>query len=159
MSSRFTDGLNAAVTEIEAPPRAPAGTYVFGAKKVDFGSVAQGRYDTVDIVLGALAPQDDVDTDALAEAGGVKAITLRKRFMFISEDSDEAEVNRKRTWSDLRNFLENHLGMDTEDLSMKEALEGCKGLQCLGTVGHRPDPQNPERIYVEITSTAPILDD
>lgn len=153
----FTQALNVKVDEIERPPLPPVGHYIFKVSKpAQFGDVGNGRFDTVDFMLQGVEAQDDVDTEALAEVGGPASINLRHRFMFNKGDDDESKANANRTLFNLRTFLEKHLGLDIEGVTLKEAIDQAVGMQCMANVQYRPDRDNPEVVYAEIGRTAPV---
>ena len=153
----FADALNVKVGDFERPPLPPVGHYVWRVEKVEFGDVADGRFDTVDFRLSAVSPGEDVDQEALAEAGGIKGIRLRYRFMFNTGDDPESKANAERTFFNLRQFLTKHLQIDgAEDMSLKEAIDASIGAQCLANLQLRPDRENPEIMYPEIGRTAPV---
>ena len=153
----FTQALNVKVEEIERPPLPPVGHYIFKVSKpAVFGDVGNGRFDTVDFPLQAVEAMDDVDPDQLSAVGGPTMINLRNRFMFNKGESEEDKANANRTLFNLRNFLENHLGMDIEGMTLKEAIDQAVGQQCMANVQYRPDKDNPEIVYAELGRTAPI---
>jgi hypothetical protein len=153
----FTQALDVKVAEIERPPLPPVGHYIFKVSKpAVFGDVGNGRFDTVDFVLQGVEATDDVDQDDLASVGGPTAINLRHRFMFNKGDDEESKANANRTLFNLRTFLEKHLGMDIEGITLKEAIDQAVGQQCMANVQLRPDRDNPEIVYAEIGRTAPI---
>ena len=154
---RFSDALDRKGEEIERPPLVPIGTYLWTVKSMpETDSIADGRFDVVDFKLGCIAPQEDVDPDALAEyaakAGNIAGMTRRHRFLFNTED--EGAFNR--TLFNLKRFMKEHLQIEEmDDISLKEALALAVNRQCLASVKWRPDPRDPEIMYDEIDRTAP----
>lgn len=153
MAINIRDALNMKLEDVPAPALAPAGTYRFRiSKQPEWGEAGNGRFETLDFRCQAIEPVT-VDDDEIAEFGDVKAINLSRRFMF---NTDPAEENaRARTLDGLNTFLQKHLGMDPE-LTLAEAIDQCVGQEFLGEVGHRANPENPERPFVDLKRTAPL---
>lgn len=150
---RFADALDRRGEEIERPPLAPVGTYLWTVSKMpEMDTIADGRFDVVDFQLKCIAPQDDVDPDALAEYGSIAGLSRRHRFLFNTED----EANFNRTLFNMKRFIKEHLLVENFDsIPMKEALAQCVNAQCLASIRWRPDPRDPEIMYDEIDRTAP----
>jgi len=153
----FSEALNVKVDEIERPPLAPVGHYVFQiSKPVAFGEVGNGRFDTVDFALKASEARDDVDPDDLAAAGGINAVNLTHRFLINKGEDEDSEAQRKRTLYNIRNFLVRTLGLEEEGKTLKELLDEAHGQLLIAEVAHRADPKDAEIMYPEIKRTAPV---
>lgn len=149
----FNDALNVKMDEIERPPLLPLGTYRWMVEKVpSFDTIADGRFDVVDFQLKCMGAEEDVDADDIKAYGDITNARMRHRFMFNKED----EANFKRTLFNLKRFIGEHLQVDVEGVSLKEALSNTLNQSCLGTVGWRPDKNDPEIMYAEIKQTAPL---
>ncbi len=150
----FASVLDTKVADVERPPNMPIGTYQWQVSKIpETGSFSEGKWEYVDFALRCLGPTEDVDEDLLSEYGDPTRRTLRRRFMFNTED----EGAFKQTLYQLRTFCESHLEIDNAaKMTFKELLNESVGAQCLGTVKWNPDKRNPEVIYDEIGRTAPI---
>ena len=151
----FREALNVKIADIERPPLPPLGHYVFKVTKYEFGEVGNGRFDTVDFRLQAVEAREDVDTEALSTAGGLKQVSLRHRFMFNKGETEEDKANFNRTLFNMKRFLSEHLGIGT-DGGLKEAIDASIGQQVLANVTYLPDPNDPEIQYAEIGRTAPV---
>jgi len=151
----FADVLNTSVESVERPPLVPPGTYVTSVRRIDFGSLSDGKWETVDFLLGFISAMENVDQDELVKYGPLTSTTRRHRFMFNTESTDEAKQQNARTQFNLKTFLTGHLGLPPAG-SFKELIASAMNQQCLADVNWRPDPRNPEIIYDEIKRTAPL---
>lgn len=148
----FQDALATDVTTIERPPNLPQGTYRWLVEKhPSMESIANDRFDVCDFQMKCIEAMEDVDPNDLKSFGDITNARMRHRFMFSRED----ETSFKRGMFNLKRFLTEHLGLPDEG-SLKELLAQSVGHQCLGTVGWRPDKNDPEIQYAEIKSTAPV---
>ena len=153
---RFQDALDRKGEEIERPPLVPIGTYLWTVSGVpDMATIADGRFDVVDFKLKCLAPQEDVDPDALEEftekSGSLQGLVRRHRFLFSTEDEGKFKATEFR----MKTFVEQHLGVSMVGKSWKESLAECPNHQCLASIKWRPDPRDTEIMYDEIDRTAP----
>lgn len=140
--------LDKAPTEIERPKPLPAGTYtcvVQGLPEYDKSSKKQTEY--VRFTLKPLAAEADVDTEALAEMGGLGDKTIPVTF-YITENS----LFR------LKDFL-SHLGFDVTDpeASLREMCETTTGRQVRAFIKHRAS-EDGESIFAEVGRTASVED-
>lgn len=153
MAMNFKDALDTNVSDIERPPLPPIGTYVFQiTKQPAQDTIADGAWDVLDFQCVAVEATDDVDFDALREFGDLKNIRIRHRFMFNTAD----ETAFKGSLHRLRRFLEEHVKVEFEGVPLKQALASSVNQRFLGTVGWRPDKNDPEIQYAEIRQTAPV---
>lgn len=155
MAFSFADTLQKTAEDIERPPLAPKGTYVFAvtglAKKTDRNN-ANGSWEVIDIPLkGIRAGGEDVDAVELSAYGSPNSIVVRKSFLFNTQD----EAAFRQTEFALKEFLTVHLGQDPK-LSMKELMNGIVNKQCLGVLDYRPNADNPEIMYHDLKKTAPL---
>lgn len=151
----FRDAMNTKLEDIPVPPLAPVGIYRFRiSKQPSIDSFSDGKYDAITFPVQAQEAVT-VDADELAEFGAVTSINLQVRFMFNTDPAEEA--NNARAMDRLRNFLTKHLGLKA-GLSVNEAIAEALGAEFLGEIGHRPDRQDPEKVYAEIRKTMPLGD-
>lgn len=155
---KFTDALDRKAEEINRPPVLPKGHYTFQITKEpeieDFESTKTGdTFDRVTFAMAAVEASDDVDEDELNAFGNVQGQQLRKTFLFNTTDGKDADFDR--SMFNLKRFLCEHGGLD-EGMTLEELLASCPGVQMLGEVNHRPDPNDPEIIYAEIGRTAAL---
>jgi hypothetical protein len=148
----FADALNVKLDEIKRPPLPPMGHYVWKITKLpEFGNLKNNEYSTVTFVCSAIAPSDDVDGDALREYGGVKNITTQHRFIFDNND----KVKFDRSMFNCKNFLIDHVRVEASpNDTLKTLLNKSVNGTFLGQLRYRPDPDNPEVMYVEMGKTA-----
>lgn len=154
MVMNFQDAAKMKTSEIERPPLVPMGTYRAVVKKVPATeTIADGRFDTCDFVLG-LVEAVEVDEAELKAYGGLTANTvMRHRFMFNKED----QALFDRSLYNLKRFLLDHLKVDAaEDDPLVQTLNASVNTQCLVFVGHRADKNDAEIMYSEIKKTAPL---
>lgn len=153
---RFSDALDRRAEQITRPAVLPRGHYSLAVKKVDQGSVSDGKWDTLEFQCSVIEAVD-VDPDDLEAFGASPAgEPLRKRFMF---NTDPAEARAfEQTMVAVRRFLENcNIGFSADsDMTLGEGLAAVIGAQFLGECTHRADKQNPENVYTEIGKTAPL---
>jgi hypothetical protein len=146
----FADILNKRAADIEKPPLPPQGTYRFTVTKVpEFKEVGGGDWDMMIVQCQAVEAMDNVEVDDYK--GDITNIRLSKTFLF--NKNDEAEFSK--TEYQVRTFLQNHLAVLEDDMSIGEALNNCKGAQFLGDVKWREDNRSPGDFQAEIGKTAP----
>lgn len=145
----FNEILETKVDKIEKVPPLPVGTYQIAVKKYEIES--KDDWDIVNFQCSVVAPVA-VDEDALSEFGKVSGAPLRLSFMFDKND----ETARKKAAERLRRFMEQHTKTAEPNTSMKMALAATVNAQFLGTVGWRPDRNDPEIQYAQINRTAPL---
>jgi hypothetical protein len=153
MAVNFNDILNKKADEIEKPPLPPQGTYRFTVTKVPEATESQsGEWDILNFQCQAVEAMDNVDMDDYK--GEVTGIRLRKTYMFNKSD----EVAFQQTEYNLRTFLEKHLGVFEDGMSMGEALNASKGAQFLGEVTWREDKREGYEgdFQADIGRTAPV---
>ena len=93
-------------------------------------------------VLEILGPDEDVDREALEEAGGWQGRTLRHT-LYLTEDA---------AWR-AKEFCD-HCGVDP-DGTLGQRLEGCNGCQVLIEVRHEAS-QSGDGVFANIARTAAI---
>lgn len=147
----FSDILNKKAADIEKPALPPQGTYRFQVTKVpEFKEVGGGDWDMLIVSCVAVEAMDNVDLDDYK--GEVSNIRLSKTFLFNRND----EVEFGKTEYTVRTFLQNHLGVLEDDMSIGEALNVAKGGEFLGDVKWREDNRSPGDFQAEIGRTAPV---
>lgn len=148
----FMDSLNVKAEDVKRPPLPPLGTYKFRITKVGTDQIANGDYDVVDFTATAIEMVDG-NTAELDSYGSVEQVVQRVRFMFSSKPEDAAR--KERSLFNLKRFLVDTCGGD-EAKSLRELLADAPGWQFLGTITYRPDKDDKEVMYAEISKTAPI---
>lgn len=146
----FNDVATKKVAEVERPPLPPVGEYRFAITKLPVVTTTKDEaWDIVEFQARAL---EAITADMADYKGEVNGIVQRLAFMFDKND----QVSFDRTMFRLRGFLENHLGVATPDMSMKEALNASVNAQFMGTIQHVVDKQDKELFHANITQTAPL---
>jgi hypothetical protein len=146
----FSSILNKKAADVEKPPLPPQGSYIFEITKVpEFKEVGGGDWDMLIILCKAVEAMDNVDTDDYK--GDITGIRLSKTFLF--NKNDEAEF--AKTEYSLAQFLENHVGVIEDGMSLGEALNVCKGARFIGDVKWRADNRVEGEFQAEIGRTAP----
>lgn len=156
MPMRFSDALDQKVSEFERPQNLPIGHYVFqNLRMPDVAEITSkdgAVFDRITFTCQAISPTDDVDEDQLSAYGDITNTQLRKQFLIPDGEVDFQGYERGRFA--LRQFI-SAMGVD-EDLPLGEALTEAVGGQFRGLVSHRPDKNDPERVYQEIGTTLPV---
>jgi len=153
MSFDFRTVLGTRVEDVKRPPLIPVGTYRARVNKpVTFDEIAQGRFRVMDFSMQLVEPMLDVSQEELENYGGLgNGSVMRHRFMFNTDDSPEAKANVERTIFNLKRFLADHLQLKGDNLN--ELASQAQGNECLVVVKWRPDPNDPEIQYNEISKT------
>lgn len=150
----FNEALNMKMDDIKRPPNPPKGLYVISVTKNPTNSPRsspKGEWDVIDFPVKLIDVHSEVDPEELAAFGGVgSAMPMRVSFMLDKNDETKAKQSLFR----LKTFVEDHLKVEASTL--KEALSNCAGAKCLGFVTWRPDPNNSDTVYAEISKTAPL---
>ena len=95
-----------------------------------------------DATCNYLDAGDDVDQDALKEAGGIAGKSLKATYYLTEEAAYR-----------LKEFLA-HLGIEEQD-TLRPMIEEATGKQFLGTIRHEPS-QDGTRIFARLGQTAPV---
>lgn len=145
----FSDILNKPAAEVEKPKPRPTGTYLGTIHGMPDQRTA-GDQPILSFKVKLIAPQDDVDREALADHPAVTDWPPMKRDIFISEP-----------W-ELKKFLTETLGIDPgpEDNSktLAQMVAEAPGKQLMATLHHRPytDRDGQPAIATEIKGTAHV---
>lgn len=151
MAVNFAEALAHGKDEIERPKNPPVGTYTFQITSIPkFRSTDD--YDMVDFPCQAVAASDEIDPQELEEAGGFSA--TRNRFTFMFDKNDERRF--QETEFRLKTFLTDHVQCWDSGMSLKEALNASVNQRFNGATRLRPNQDNPDIQYFEITRTAPV---
>ncbi len=141
-SPNFASILDEAPTEVLRPPPLPKGTYLWRVGQWELRTVGQDGKQLVEFQMQCLAPGDDVDEEELAEAGGCEGKFTRVTFWL--EDAYK-----------LDEFHEN-CGLDLEEpASRRQRNDEVMNAQVYGYNKPRPDKNDKEKFYTNITKTAP----
>lgn len=83
----FTSILDESPTEVKAPPLLPTGTYLarVGMYTVVEKPTSDGK-PYVEFPFTVIAAGEDVDAEALAEAGGIKGQVLKRKY-WVTDDA------------------------------------------------------------------------
>lgn len=153
----FEDALSKTPDQIERPADPPIGNYEFVITKVPQMLRDRGGYDVVEFQCQAVAAQEDVQeqfAEELAAYGPLKKFITRKSFLFARDD----ETAARRAEADLKDFIIKHLGIDwTPDKNLKMILNETPNRHFIGTVSYQADKTDPERQFVRLGRTAPIV--
>lgn len=144
----FTKILNKKLEEIERPPLPPVGTYVMKVTKVP-EQMERGDYKIIEFNFSGIEAMEDVDADELAAFGPVTNVMARRAFMFGDD-----ETSNDRAIFNLKRFLEEHLLVEDAE-SIQDGLAASPNHQCLVTLAHNQDKNDPEVYHVNVKATAP----
>ena len=138
----FSDILDRPATDFERPKPLPQGTYVMMVKGLPrFDKSSKKQTPFVEFTCDVIAAGEDVDTDALAEMGGIAGKQMRATFY----TTEEATYR-------LREFL-THLGLDEGEYgSLRQMIEDAPGKQFLGTIIHEAS-QDGQNIFARLGTT------
>ena len=155
--ARFADALNRQMETIKRPPPLPIGHYIMSINKMPGAPEAmnssKGSFEKLTINVQIVSASDDVDPDELSDFGNVAGTPLRLDFIFNNDPAESAKF--EGTLNRLKSFMQ-HCGVDADSGVLGEKLAELVGMQFLGEVRHRPDPNDPEIVYNEVGRTAPI---
>lgn len=152
----FADALNVKADDIKRPPMLPVGTYRAQVTKIpEVETSEDGKWDFVNFQLKVIEAQDDVDADEMKEFGGLNNINRRHRFIF--DKSEDGKQSFDRSMFQLKRFLVDHLKVEGGgNTPLKMLIDGAPNCQVLISIGRRKDKQDPEIMYEDIKSTAPV---
>lgn len=139
MSANFSDVLNKKLDTIEKPKPLPVGTYyavVNGAPEIK----PRGNNNTLsaEFKFKILQPDEDVDAEQLAAAGGLQKEREMRFTLWLTEDA---------LWR-AKQFVEN-CGVDDSNVSLSQALQACVGCQVKVKVVQKPSQDGAE-LYANI---------
>ena len=147
--TNMTNILNRAANTVEPPKQLPAGQYLFNvmsyADKDDQGNLltSSGGHQKVDFLVQAIAPLE-VDP---AQMEGVN-LPFRMRHSMVLTDNSLFRF---------RAFLEQHLGVASENMSLADMLKQAPGRQFRGTIVHRSGTRPGDtNLYANIQETFPV---
>lgn len=147
----FKSSLDRHLEEVERPPILPLGHYIWNITKHPSNDPLTGKdgtpYTKLTFHLGCISAHDDVDEDELSAYGNCNGAYGKLDFLFNEAEGEERKF--EETLFRVKTFLE-ACGIDMKGKSTGEALAESVGASFLGEVKHRPDPNNPDRIYEEI---------
>lgn len=141
----FGDLLDKPSSDIEKPKPAPQGTYQFainGLYKEGKSSKKQTPY--VEFLCSYQAAMDDVDEETLTTYGGIAGKQTKLTF-YITEDA---------VWR-LKKFLNEDLGIEEGDKSLRQMLDETPNCTFLGQVKHEASDDG-ENVFAKIDRTAPV---
>lgn len=143
-SPNFGSILDQQSSEIQKPKPLPVGTYICvvqGLPKMDKTSKKQTEY--VEFTLGILGAGEDVDTEALEEAGGFQGKTVRDTY-YLTETA---------IWR-LKKFLDD-CGIDEDDMSLRQRIDQAPGCQVAVTIKHQAS-EDGTSVYANVAGTAAV---
>lgn len=151
--AKFADLVNRKAEEIERPPLLPIGEYVGRINKPYSVADIQGKdgtpYERIEFPCMIDSPIE-VDEDDLVEFGNVSGQNFRVDFLL--NNLEEEKARRELTLFNIRKFLE-AAGVLSKGMTLEEGLANCVGGTFGVTIGHRPDPNNPEVFYIDVKKT------
>jgi hypothetical protein len=149
----FADALSKAADEIKRPPNLPIGTYDWIIKKYEV--VDRDEYEILEFQCQCTGVHDDVDPDDLATFGKAEGTPQRVSFIFNKADDPESQKRYAQTEFKLKRFLQDHVKCWNGG-SLKTALTESVNQKFGGYVRWRPDRDDPEVQYAEISKTFPL---
>ncbi len=158
MAANFMDALNTKASEIEKPSLMPEGTYVWAVNKPHKESTSKdGKWFTIEVPCVPkfpYEPAEDVDMDAVAEYGDLKAGTNSIRFML--DTTAEGKVDQEKFLYNIKRFLLDTLRVEgDDDATIKELLGKMIGAEFVAHASHRYVPDRDET-YCDVKNWAPM---
>ena len=149
----FASALDTNTGDIEKPPVLPQGTYTWRVTKLPVtGQTKSGEWAFIEFQLVAVAADEDVDEDELAEFGNLSSAFSRISFMSSTDPDKEADF--KRTLYQVKQFCGNTLQVDVEDdATLREMLDAALGAEFLGRAVHRVVDEN---TFVDVKHYGPL---
>lgn len=141
----FSQILSKPADAVEKPKPLPTGHYtclVMGVPEVK--ALGQNETPAAIVQLRPLAPDSDVNQEALIAQGGIKENTRLRVTLFLSDDAQWRFID----------FCKN-CGIDPAGKTLKELLDQLPNRQIKAQVGHRPSQDGTE-VYSDVKSTLPV---
>lgn len=143
--TNFSSILDAPSEGGKRPPPLPAGSYNCVVQGLpEYGQSSQKQTPFVKFILTPVTALDDVDSDALSEAGGLAGKKIYATY-YITEDAK---------WR-LEAFLK-HCGLDESEFSsIRQMIEATPGCSVVANMRHKPY-QDGSGIFAELANTAAV---
>ena len=141
--------------DLTRPPVLPEGEYVAQVTDTPVRDRCNGKaqpeqYDTIEFTFRINEYVGGASTEALQAYGEVAGAKVRRRFLFDRTDDQKA----KNSGYYFGLFLKS-LGVDS-GRPLAQLLEDTVGRKCIISVGHRPNPKEPDYPYTEVEKTVPL---
>lgn len=137
----FESILDTPATEVERPKPLPAGTYSTIIKGLpEHGESSQKKTPFVRFIHTIVAAGEDVDTDELADIGGIADKSIRNTF-YTTPDA----LFR------LTDFLD-HCGIDAEGKTIRQMIDETPNAAVDILIGHRAS-EDGQQIFAEVKRT------
>lgn len=151
MSLNFADVANKKMSDIERPELPPVGHYRWKIVKLpEISTSPDGRWDILRIPVRAV---EAVDVDDIGSyKGDVLKIMQSVSFMFDKND----EIEFTKSLNRVRTFFERHVKCCGPDDEIKVAINNSVGQEFLGQIAWKPDKNDPEQMFANITKTAAL---
>ena len=147
----FESVLDKKIEEVEKPKPKPVGTYLGVLQGLPTQKkVGQDEMDVIGFRVKLIAPQDDVDAEALADQPPISEWPALRHDIFVHTEQG--------VWG-LKQFLSRTLGFEEgEGKTIRQSLAETPGRQLLVKLRQRPfiNRDNQPEIATEIESTAHV---
>lgn len=151
MALNFADVASKPVDSVEKPPLLPVGTYRWRITKLPSSrDTPDGAWEVLEIPCQAVEAMDDVEIEDIK--GELKGYFNRVSFMFNKNDEAEFE----KTLYNATQFFEKKVKCVEPGDSIGQAVNNSVNQEFLGTIGWKPDKNDPEVMHANIVRTAPI---
>lgn len=150
----FMDALDKTLDEVKRPPALPVGTYDWIIKRYEV--VDKDEYEILEFSCSCTGVHEDVDPDDLAAFGSALGTPQRLSFIFNKGADAESQKRFAQTEFKLKRFLQDHVQCSSNGQTFKETLANAVNQKFGGYVRHRPDRDDPEIQYAEISKTFPL---
>lgn len=149
----FASVLDTKVEDIERPKAMPVGQYVFMVKgQPEFIESREKKTPGVKFTMAVMQPiEETVDADSLQEWLTKKDGTERN----LNEVTQSLTfwLTEGSAWG-VKDFIR-HCGVDSDDMTLRQAIAETAGCQVIGTIRHRASDDG-QATFAFIDSTAPV---
>lgn len=143
-NANFAALLDKKADDVEQPKTLPMGTFNWAILEHRFDESAKKKTPFIEFTVSPRGALEDVDEDLLAECTNWQDKKMRLTF-YLTDDS----LYR------LKEFME-HCGIDLTGRTIAEGIPETQGAMFNGYVTHEPSMNDPEKVYANITKTAPV---
>ena len=154
----FTDLLDRRAEEIERPPLLPIGIYSAKVTKPHAVAEITGKdgtiYERIEFPC-AIVAAIEVDEQDLEDFGNVANQPFRRDWLMDTTEGEDAK--RARTEFEIKTFLE-ALEVFSDGMTLGEGMAEAVGAEFAVEIGHRPDPNDADRVYLDVKRSLSLSD-
>lgn len=144
--TNFASILDESPEEVKLPPPIPVGTYIGIVQGLPNYVTAKTGNEGTEFTIRLIAAEDDVDQDALEEAGGLEGKTVKVTFWHTEDSIYRLDQFHKDCGIDLK-----------ISASRRARNEECTGHEVGLVISHQPSREkNDTRIHHRVARTFPV---